>query len=215
MQTLLTFLPYPNFIGSAKVLDRLRLGRQRVENLQIMQALLGKRLTNTASQVPTGEYRRGFFDKNEEEVPLEDLDVFDYWYERSVPVTRLVDNPKSEWRVIENESLAWQDHPVVGMWAGYEHLLLDYQRAICEEWTRRETAAGNRYSDMCLEKTTHLYFQARPLTLGGWPDWLGNEELHLGHQSLLLRKHPIYYRQFFPLTPDNLPLVYPNDLKSR
>lgn len=34
-----TFLPYPNFARSARVLDRQRLGKQRVETLQIMKAL--------------------------------------------------------------------------------------------------------------------------------------------------------------------------------
>lgn len=35
-----TFVPYPDFRESAKVLDRMRLGKQRVETLQIMNALL-------------------------------------------------------------------------------------------------------------------------------------------------------------------------------
>lgn len=34
-----TFLPYPDFAESARVLDRLRLGKQRVECLQILKAL--------------------------------------------------------------------------------------------------------------------------------------------------------------------------------
>ena len=37
-----TFLPYPNFEESARCLDRLRLGKQRVECLQIMRTLLGE-----------------------------------------------------------------------------------------------------------------------------------------------------------------------------
>ena len=35
-----TFLPFPDFGTSAAVLDRRRLGKQRVENLQIMTALM-------------------------------------------------------------------------------------------------------------------------------------------------------------------------------
>lgn len=35
-----TFLPYPNFIRTAECLDNKRLGKQRVETLQIMNALL-------------------------------------------------------------------------------------------------------------------------------------------------------------------------------
>lgn len=38
-----TFLPYSSFVTSATVLDQKRLGKQRVENLQIMTALLEKR----------------------------------------------------------------------------------------------------------------------------------------------------------------------------
>ncbi len=34
-----TFLPYPNFAESARVLDNRRLGKQRVETLQILNAL--------------------------------------------------------------------------------------------------------------------------------------------------------------------------------
>lgn len=36
-----TFLPYPDFPESAAVLDRQRLGKQRVEVIQILNALLG------------------------------------------------------------------------------------------------------------------------------------------------------------------------------
>jgi len=37
-----TFLPYPSFERSAEVLDRQRLGKQRVETLQILRCLLGE-----------------------------------------------------------------------------------------------------------------------------------------------------------------------------
>jgi len=35
-----TFLPYKDFVKSASVLDRQRLGKQRVENLQVIKALI-------------------------------------------------------------------------------------------------------------------------------------------------------------------------------
>lgn len=47
-----TFLPYPDFSESAAALDRRRLGKQRVENLQIMKAMLAEYL---------GESKRGWF----------------------------------------------------------------------------------------------------------------------------------------------------------
>lgn len=37
-----TFLPYPSFEQSAQVLDRQRLGKQRVETLQVLRALSGQ-----------------------------------------------------------------------------------------------------------------------------------------------------------------------------
>ena len=42
-----TFLPYPDFDASAQVLDDLRLGKQRVECLQIMHVLIGLRWNAT------------------------------------------------------------------------------------------------------------------------------------------------------------------------
>jgi len=36
-----TFLPYPSFFDSADVLDRQRLGKQRVEAWQVLQVLIG------------------------------------------------------------------------------------------------------------------------------------------------------------------------------
>ncbi len=42
-----TFLPYSDFRDSAKCLDRLRLGKQRVENMQIMKSIItGKGWSN-------------------------------------------------------------------------------------------------------------------------------------------------------------------------
>lgn len=51
-----TFLPFPNFQESAQVLDYRRLGKQRVENLQIMTALLEGRgwVNHPATKMWTG-----------------------------------------------------------------------------------------------------------------------------------------------------------------
>ena len=42
-----TFLPFDDFAASARVLDNRRLGKQRVETLQILQVLLGFRLVTS------------------------------------------------------------------------------------------------------------------------------------------------------------------------
>ena len=47
-----TFLPVADFWGSATLLDRQRLGKQRVENYQIMQALTGLTVSQDDQIVP-------------------------------------------------------------------------------------------------------------------------------------------------------------------
>jgi len=41
-----TFLPYPDFKQSAACLDYRRLGKQRVEGVQILKAILGEKSLN-------------------------------------------------------------------------------------------------------------------------------------------------------------------------
>lgn len=136
-----TFLPYPNFTESAKVLDRQRLGKQRVEVLQILRALSG-------------------------------------------------------------ETDGWKNHPAVKMWKGYEIPLTMYGLAICNEWVSRG------YNDTCAEKIMELknkYFKDGPVKM---PPWMGSE-IHLTHQSNLVRKNPSYYRMFFPNIPDDIEYYWP------
>lgn len=128
-----TFLPYESFARSAACLDRQRLGKQRVETLQIMGALINHK--------------------------------------------------------------GWINHPATKMWRGYERALLEYQRAICTEWT------DNRgYKDTCWDKTWDVYHAAPR----AWrarlvmPTWLGREDVHLSHQANLLRKDPEHYSPHFP-----------------
>lgn len=136
-----TFLPYADFKESAKVLDVKRLGKQRVETMQIMNAIL-------------------------------------------IP------------------GHGWRNHPAVKMWRGHENTLWEYQQAICNEWTSRG------YKDTCLEKTRVLV--AGNITpCDDTPEWLGNDELHLSHQSNLIRKLPEFYASKFPDVPDDLPYVWP------
>lgn len=139
-----TFLPYSDFFKSAKVLDRQRLGKQRVETLQIMKALV------------TGE--------------------------------------------------GWVHHPATKMWVGHEDALMDYQIAVCHEWTNRG------YKDTCLGKTTALY-QSRLFEYNGWPEWLGDEAFHNSHRSNLLRKDPEHYRKYWPDLRDDLPYIWPSSLQ--
>jgi len=135
-----TFLPYSDFKKTAECLDMRRLGKQRVENLQIMNVLCG-------------------------------------------------------------DSDGWANHPAVKMWYGSEHLLMDYQFAICHEWTDRG------YKDTCLSKTLAVCSQIQDGFLKPW--WLGDDRLHSSHRSNLLRKDYSYYSKFGWDEPDNIEYFWP------
>jgi len=137
-----TFLPYADFAETAKSLDMKRLGKQRVETMQIMNAIL-------------------------------------------------------------NPGYGWQSHPAVNMWRGHEATLLEYQFAICNEWT------GRGYKDTCLQKTFDLVDASQLTTTR--PGWIGDYDFHLSHQSNLLRKLPDHYAQYFVNVPDDLPYIWPGE----
>lgn len=132
-----TFLPYANASLSAGVLDRKRLGKQRVEAYQILNALTGK-------------------------------------------------------------SKGWVNHPATRMWRGYERALAFYGWVMCDEWIRRG------YRDSLREK-----FLGSSDEEFKWPDWYGDERIHLSHRSNLLRKEPDHYRVYWPDVRDDLPYVWP------
>lgn len=147
-----TFLPYAEFVTSASVLDNARLGKQRVETLQILNTLLGI-------------------------------------------------------------SKGWQSHPAVKMWRGYEAGLVEYGVAICDEWI------GRGFKDTCRDKILNLGELAVDCTPSDlnqerasrerYPEWLGDEELHISHQSNLIRKLPSHYSKYFIGVPADLPYVWP------
>ena len=142
-----TFLPYPDYAKTAAILDNRRLGKQRVETLQIMKSLTNK----------------------------------DY---------------------------GWKNHPAVKMWVGYEKSLLDYQFAICNEWT------NNRgFKDTCYNKTLiifqEFYSVNHRFINNSQPLWISNKEFHMSHQSNLIRKDTEFYGKVFLGIPNNLPYIWP------
>jgi hypothetical protein len=146
-----TFLPYADYLRSAKVLDRQRLGKQRLEVLWIMNSL--------------------------HEVNSE-----------------------------PGQPVKLANHPAVRMWRGYEPQLCEYGITVCEEWIARG------YRDATKVK---LEWHLDMATSGEYtldkPPWFGRPDVHLSHQSNLLRKDLVYYGQFFRDVPTNLPYVWPVD----
>jgi hypothetical protein len=94
-------------------------------------------------------------------------------------------------KVLKGESVGWRNHPAVRMWAGYEDSLNEYGKEMCLEWIKRG------YNDTMLERFVCV---GDPTT----PAWLGDNRLHLSHQSNLIRKYPEYYKIHFPEVESNL-----------
>lgn len=139
-----TFLPYPSFTESARVLDRARLGKQRVEALQLLRAVT----------IPT---------------------------------------------------YGWRHHPAAKMWRGYVPALTRYGLDMTDVWLER--GHSDTVREQLLPFATEVeYLSQSELEL---PPWIGDERLHLSHQSNLIRKDPVHYAPLFPGVPDDLPYVWP------
>jgi len=136
-----TFLPYPDFIKSARSLDYRRLGKQRVEAKQIINALEGR-------------------------------------------------------------SKGWTNHPATKMWRGYEGQLALYGATMCHEWINRG------YNDSLLPFFTVKLRESIKAGNVAIPEWLGDPEVHLSHQSNLIRKDPEFYIPKFGEIPPDLPYVW-------
>jgi hypothetical protein len=138
-----TFLPFPDFRLSAKVLDYKRLGRQRVEAMIIINIL-----TNATNK------------------------------------------------------LGWKDHPAVLAWKDNVEALKLYHNIIVNEWVSRGYNNNMKLYDVN-EKNLKM------------PWWFGTYAYHISHQSNLMRKDPVFYKDFFKLKEDeyDLPYIWPTHLK--
>ncbi len=146
-----TFLPYADFERSARALDRKRLGKQRVETIQVVRALT----------------RPGY---------------------------------------------GWGNHPAVLMWKGFEEALGRYGFTCCDAWTELgfgDTCALTIATDLRAAGIDAVRTQPELAAAGALPAWLGDEGLHLSHQSALIRKDREHYRPLFPGVRDDLPYVWP------
>jgi hypothetical protein len=183
-----TFLPYPDFRESARVLDNKRLGKQRVECLQILQTLAKgpyqKRICDALG------YDDGF-------APCSDKEFVSLpkYYKRRTP---------------------WYNHPACRMWRGKEHALALYGCHICFEW-RKRGFQDNVIQKICgmMQWTNNLEIALRTLSFDpqypkyDYPLWLGNKEFHASHRSNLLRKDFAWYNQFGWTEPTTLEYVWP------
>ncbi|MDQ4038968.1 MAG: MSMEG_6728 family protein [Actinomycetota bacterium] len=146
-----TFLPYADFEQSARVLDPKRLGKQRVEVIQVVRALT--------------------------------------W-----------------------PGYGWAHHPAVLMWKGHEEALGSYGLTCCRIWTELghgDTCAATIVADLESSGVGRIRTQRELAAAGALPEWLGDANLHLSHQSALLRKDGNFYGPRFPGVSAELPYRWP------
>ena len=99
-----TFCPYPNFTMTALVLDYQRLGKQRVECLQILKTLKQGEFTCPNCPGPVthfNPYKTGY-----------------HCYHCEAPLKKT----------------PWYNHPAVLMWKSYESGLMLYLKEMCVQW---------------------------------------------------------------------------------
>jgi hypothetical protein len=146
-----TFLPLASFETSARILDNQRLGKQRVEGLQIFNALT------------------------------------------------------------LNKQSRWRNHPATLMWKGYEPMLVNYIRAICDEWTSRG------YKDTVKEKVRLMAkehgLSETEIKYADKPWWLNKRQFHASHRSNLIRKMPERYGKLWPDHEEDLDYWWPVRIK--
>lgn len=96
----------------------------------------------------------------------------------------------------------WVNHPATVMWRQYPRALAEYGATMCRVWIERG------YNDSLLPKFNGLLASLDDGTPIVYPYWLGNADLHLSHQSNLLRKDLEFYALEFGDVPNDLPYVW-------
>lgn len=190
-----TFLPYRSFIESAKCLDNKRLGKQRVEVLQILNTLTGK--SNGWSNHPAVRMWRGY----ERALCAYGLEVCEEWhYERGFKDTC--------WTKIYDIESSLVDIVCEKDEVGFEvtHLTADFSNVSSDDKDELYKIADNATTNLPLDSivVVNLDKTIRPY----YPPWL-TDEFCLSHRSNLIRKDPNHYRPLWPDVPDNLPYIWP------
>jgi hypothetical protein len=162
-----TFLPYADFAECARVLDDKRLGKQRVECLQILKALQPPETCPTCKG--TGILSVGW---------IRDAARVNYQCPKCMAAGVL--------------KRAWSNHPATRMWLGYTDALVEYGLIMSIEWRERgfDDTCRDKIHAFAVKKH---YGDDEQLV---YPPWLGDERIHSSHRAALLYKNPAHYSQF-------------------
>jgi len=176
-----TFLPYPDFAQSARVLDNKRLGKQRVECLQILTALS---FGPYQSRETIAHQWKGC--SYSEFVSLPKLNVRKTpWYNH--PAVKM-------WRgwectLYEYSGIICQEWKNRG-----------FKDTCYDKLTELHYHNKGKY---------HLVTDMQQGHNEYYTSWLGNEQFHASHRSNLLRKDPVWYNKFGWTEPPTLEYVWP------
>lgn len=199
-----TFMPYSDFEKVAQCLDNKRLGKQRVEALQIYN-VLKKIYAKERGELPY--YINAEIEKNEgcTNCPYLKQCIDEAGY------TLMDEWGKCPDEINDDVKIAWEHHPIVKMWKGHDYAILQYGLAMCSEWVKRgfKDTLARKFcrevaGDGCFEEEDSKTNNKIKDEYVKYPSWIFDKELQLSHQSNLVRKLPEHYRKYFPNVPDNL-----------
>lgn len=114
-------------------------------------------------------------------------------------------------KAILDPEYGWQNHPAVNMWRGYEIALAHYGMCCYDEWRKRKNdcSAQHKSGEFIQGALLLMSMNLDKFTMQ-FPNWLGNENFHISHQSNLIRKDAEFYGPQFPGIPGDLPYVWPS-----
>ena len=176
------------FEQSARDLDYKRIGKQRVEAMQILHILVGIRICAMFYQRvfdPTHEtvesYTRSIVQlfKQRPFLLIIDNDCQNYTIYDAVPDGDKFPAPLGHWIFRPG----YANHPAVRMWFGYEDALKEYTNVMIENFISRG-----------YKNNMHRY--TLPCQID-YPPWL-SDPLTVGtHRAALLKKDPVFYGPIF------------------
>lgn len=111
-------------------------------------------------------------------------------------------------RILHGRRSGWSRHTLLQMWRDNELALTVYGLTLSNEWLRRGHFDKGFHSILDAY-SQDIDWELRPDEM---PQWWGIPELHISHQSALLRIDPVHYRKWFKIVPDDLPTWWPDEV---
>jgi hypothetical protein len=96
---------------------------------------------------------------------------------------------------LTGKSNGWKNHPAVRMWRGYEDALCEYHNLAIDLWMEK---GFNNSMIMIVGYNPDFKY----------PHWLTDEFCN-SHRSNLLRKDPLFYKQYGWDVTSDLPYIWP------